>query len=261
MKLGLEGKRALVLGASKGLGAAIALALANEGAGVIGAARSVELVTALDGQVDKGLGGSIVGWRLDLADGASVTALSEALVAEGGVDIIINNSGGPAPGEASTVPLSAWNTAFEAMVGNIIALNQALLPAMTARGWGRIVTLTSSGVEAPIPRLAISNALRQALVGWSKTLASEVAASGITVNVVVQGRIHTDRVDELDAAAAKRQGIEIEAVRRASIGTIPAGRYGRPEELADVVAFLVSERASYVTGSRIRIDGGMIRSI
>jgi 3-oxoacyl-[acyl-carrier protein] reductase len=132
---------------------------------------------------------------------------------------------------------------------------------MHQRRWGRIITLTSSGVEAPLPRLAISNALRQSLLGWSKTLAAEVAADNITANIIVQGRIHTDRVDELDAANAKRMGKSVEDVRAQSMATIPAGRYGRPEELADVVAFLASERASYITGSIIRVDGGLIRSI
>lgn len=261
MKLGLENRRALVLGASKGLGAAIAVALANEGVEVHGAARSVDAVAALNGQIDPQNGGSIQPHRLDLADAASVNELAQAMLTMGGVDILINNSGGPAPGEARSVPMAIWQAGFESMVTSLITLTQQLLPSMVERRWGRIITLTSSGVESPIPRLAVSNGLRMALVGWSKTLASEVAADGVTVNVIVQGRIHTDRVDQLDEAAAKRSGTTLDEARNASLATIPAGRYGHPEELADVVTFLASERAGYVTGSRIRVDGGMIKSI
>ena len=253
MKLGLEGKRAVVLGASKGLGAAIAQALAAEGATVIGAARSVEAIEKL--------GNNISGVSLDLTAPASVQAFIDRILADGGADILINNSGGPAPGEASALPADDYTKAFNTMAAPLIAITQALLPGMRAKKWGRIITLTSSGVEAPLPRLALSNAIRQTLVGWSKTLAGEVAADNITANIIVQGRIHTTRVDELDAAAAKRLGKSVEDIKGQSISTIPAGRYGRPEELADVVTFIASERASYITGSLIRIDGGMIRSI
>ncbi len=261
MKLGLENRKALVLGASKGLGAAIAVALANEGAEVFGASRSVDQIKALNGSLEPGATGRITALSLDLTDKASRDALVQQVLAQGGVDILINNTGGPAPGEARSTGSEAWSSGFEAMVLSIIEITGALLPKMVERKWGRIVTLTSSGVESPIPRLAISNGLRQAVLGWSKTLASEVAADGITVNIIVTGRVHTDRVDQLDEAAAKRQNMSIEDVRKASLATIPAGRYGKPEELADVVAFLASERASYITGAKIRVDGGMIRSV
>jgi 3-oxoacyl-[acyl-carrier protein] reductase len=147
------------------------------------------------------------------------------------------------------------------MAAHLFHLTGLLLPGMRARGWGRVLTIASSGVEQPIPNLALSNGIRASVLGWSKTLAGEVAADGVTVNVVLPGRIHTDRVDQLDAVAAQRQGKSLVEVARASTATIPAGRYGRPEEFADTVAFLASGRASYITGAKIRVDGGMIRSL
>lgn len=261
MDLGLVGKRALVLGASRGLGAMIAQTLAAEGATVIAAARSTDVTENWIAGLPAGQRGRASATKLDLADIASVDALADKLIAEGGIDILIGNSGGPPPGEARDAKREDWLRHFEGMAANLFHLAQRLLPGMTERGFGRIVTIASSGVEQPIPRLALSNGIRAAVIGWSKTLASEVAGSGVTVNVVLPGRIHTERVDQLDDAAAARNGGTREAVAQASMAAIPAGRYGKPQEFADVVTFLASERASYMTGAKIRIDGGMIRGI
>jgi len=152
-------------------------------------------------------------------------------------------------------------TYFHSMVLQIINLTNRLLPGMKEQGWGRILTVASSGVIEPIGGLALSNTLRPALAGWSKTLATEVAGYGITSNLLLPGSIHTDRLDELDNAAAKRTGRSVEDIRRSSAKEIPAGRYGRVEEFAAVAAFLCSEPASYVTGSMVRCDGGAAHSL
>lgn len=249
MDLGLKGKTALVLGASRGLGAASATLLAAEGAQVIAASRS----GAAPAQGMEGL-------TLDLADAASVAALI-ARLGEQPVDILVNNCGGPAAGPAKGQSRAAWQAAFDTMAAPIFAITDAALPAMIAGGWGRVVTIGSSGVVQPIPNLALSNGVRGAVAGWSKTLADEVAPHGVTVNMVLPGRIATDRLAQLDGIRAEKTGASLDAVQQASRKTIPAGRYGTPEEFGAMVVFLCSQQAGYVTGSMIRVDGGMIRGL
>jgi 3-oxoacyl-[acyl-carrier protein] reductase len=260
MELGLRNKTALVMGASRGLGAAIARGLAEEGATVYAAARNTEAVETWARELEPGAG-TVIPLRLDLADIGSVNDGISQLIAAGGVDIIVNNSGGPPPAAAADAKRTDWLGHFETMAANIFHLTTSLLPGMREKRWGRIISIASSGVEQPIARLALSNGIRSALIGWSKTLAAEVAADGVTVNVLLPGRIHTQRVDELDAAAAGRSGKSVEEVAAESAAGIPAGRYGHPEEFAAVAVFLASEPASYVTGSKIRVDGGAIRSV
>jgi 3-oxoacyl-[acyl-carrier protein] reductase len=258
MDLGLKGKTALVLGGGGGLGRAIAISLAAEGAQVAVAGRRTETVNGTLAL----LAGKSLGLEWDLADlsviDAQVTRIENEL---GPVDILINNTGGPPPTTASGQDPAMWTKQFQSMVLSVISITDRVLPKMKARGWGRIITSTSAGVIAPIPNLAFSNTLRASLVGWSKTLAGEVAKHGITANIVAPGRIATDRIRVLDEAKAKREGRTVEEVAAESVATIPMGRLGKTEEYGDVVAFLASQRAGYVTGSIVRVDGGMIPSV
>ena len=262
MDLGLKGRRALVLGSSRGLGEAVARALAAEGARVIVAGRDANRLSAVAGEIGAA-GGEAGTMVIDLADRATVISALEALMSsgEGAIDILVNNSGGPPPGPIADTASDLWSRSFEAMANSLFYITSRLLPGMRQRRFGRVINIVSSGVVQPIPNLGLSNAVRAAIVGWAKTLAAEVAADGVTVNSVLPGRIHTQRVDELDAAAAKRSGKTVEEIAAASRASIPLGRYGEPREFADVVAFLASDRASYVTGSLIRVDGGMIRAV
>jgi 3-oxoacyl-[acyl-carrier protein] reductase len=259
---GISGKRALVLASSRGLGLGIAQAVAAEGAQVILCGRDRERLAAGVQAINMQGKGTAEAIPTDLTQPAQVDALNAAVEQKfGGVDILVNNVGGPPPKAITAVSIDEWRNQFEAMVLALLRISNHFLPGMRQRKWGRILTIASSGVVQPIPNLGISNALRSTLVGWSKTLATEVAADGVTVNVIAPGRIHTDRVDENDAGVAKRDNKSIEDVRRTSSAQIPAGRYGTVQEFAAVATFLLSMPASYVTGSIVRVDGGYIRSV
>ncbi len=261
MELGIRGRTALVLGGGGGLGGAIANALAVEGVKIAVADIDAGAVKRSVDQIEAH-GGEALGLVWDLSDltvvDKNVSAIEGRLAP---VDVLVNITGGPPPTPAAGQDPNLWSKHFAAMVLSVIAITDRVLPNMKARAWGRIITSASSGVVAPIPNLGLSNSLRLSLVGWSKTLAREVARDGITANIILPGRIATERIRFLDEAKAKREGRPIDAVTAESTGSIPIGRYGKPEEYADAVAFLASDRASYITGSVMRVDGGLIASI
>jgi len=261
MDLGIKGKVALVLASSRGLGQAMAVSLAREGVKVAvtgrsldGLQKSVELIQAA--------GGTALALNWDLSDASVIDALVTRVEKElGPIDILINNTGGPPPTPAAGQDPALWQKSFNDMVLSLIAITDRVLPGMRQRKWGRIITSTTSGAIAPIKNLAISNTLRAALLAWSKTLATEVAADGVTVNIIMPGRVATDRLRQLDEAKAKRDGANYEDVVKQMIKQIPVGRYGDPKEYGDTAAFLASQNASFITGSVIRVDGGQIQAI
>ena len=262
MDLGLNDKRALVLASSGGLGLGIATALCREGAHVLLSGRSADKLETVAAELTATGPGKADFEVVDLTDASSAATLYDAANEKlGGVDIVINNTGGPPPGGVEAQQTDTWRHQFDTMVVRIIEVTNLCLPGMRERGWGRVLTVASSGIIQPIPNLSISNTIRSALVGWNKSLSNEVAGDGITVNILAPGRVATARTRQLDEAAAARQGKSVEEIQTASEATIPAGRYGRVEEFAAVAAFLVSNPASYVTGSTIRCDGGSIRSV
>jgi len=248
--LGIDGRVALVMGASKGIGRGIAQALAREGARVAMASRSRERIEATAAEVE----GETVALVADSTDLERMSALPGA-VADllGPVEILVVNTGGPPLGAALDNPREEWEQAYRELVLSPRALVEASLPAMRERGFGRITNVASSSVREPIPHLTLSNVHRMAAVGFLKTLAGEVAADGITVNTIATGRFATDRL-------AATWGSWEEMERGAAEG-VPAGRLGQPEEFGDLVAFLSSERAAFLTGAVIPLDGGMMRSL
>lgn len=256
MDFGIAGRTALVLGSTGGLGNAAAQRLAEENVNVVVTGRRGELARSVASQWP----GS-VGLEVDLtAPDAVEHLMTQVQDAVGSVDILVLNSGGPPPAQAGDVTAAQLATAIQSLLVRQFELVQAVLPGMRERRWGRIVGIGSSGIQAPLPNLALSNTGRAALAAYLKTLAAETAADGVTVNMVLPGRIATDRVASLDQAAGDRQGISSEEAARKSAATIPAGRYGKPDEFGAAVAFLASEPAGYITGVQLRVDGGLVRS-
>jgi len=249
VELGISGKTALVMGASRGIGRGIAAVLAREGAGVAMASRSRERLERAAEEIE----GETAPFEADSGDLERLAALpAEVAAALGPVEILVTNTGGPPPGGALDNPVEEWEAAYRSLVLGPRVLIQAVVPGMRERGWGRIVNVGSSSTREPIPGLALSNSHRMAAVGLFKTLSREVAGDGITVNTVATGQIRTDRLTEL-------RGSE-ERVEERARNEVPAGRLGTPEEYGDLVAFLCSQRAAYLTGAVIPLDGGLLRS-
>jgi 3-oxoacyl-[acyl-carrier protein] reductase len=258
MDLGLTGKVAMVAGASRGLGFAAAEALAREGARVSIASRDEGAIREAAARI----GGDVLATPVDVRSAGAIDRWAAATRERyGGIDLLLTNSGGPPAGAVMSFDDAAWQDAAELLLFSALRMVRAAVPSMQARGGGAILMSTSSSVKEPIPNLGLSTVLRAAVSALSKTLALELAASGIRVNQIVPGRIDTDRVRQLDEMTGKRLGISAADAKGRSAANIPIGRYGEPPEFGRVAAFLLSDAARYITGATVQVDGGLIRSV
>jgi 3-oxoacyl-[acyl-carrier protein] reductase len=256
MDFGLKGKRAIVMAASRGLGYASALGLAREGCHLVICSRDQARIDAAADTIRQATGAKVKTVAADVSSASEAKRLVDIAVSEyGGLEIVVHNAGGPPAGETLAMTEEQWQKAFEQNLLSFTRIVGAAAPEMRKAGYGRVVTIASSSIKQPIPNLALSNALRAGVWGIAKTLSRELAPQGILVNVIAPGRIDTERIAELDQINAQKNGKSIEDVRKASVASIPLGRLGRPEELANLVVFLASAAGSYITGQAITVDG------
>jgi 3-oxoacyl-[acyl-carrier protein] reductase len=262
MDLGLRGKVALVAAASQGLGRAVAEELAAEGAASVLCARGEETLNATCVAIRQQTGADVLGVAGDLSVSEDIERIvSEGMKRFGRIDILITNSGGPPTGKFETLSRENWEEATNGLLTSVLDLTRLVLPGMKERRWGRILNITSIAAKQPVENLMLSNSIRAAVTGFAKTLSSEVAEYGVTVNNIMPGYTATERVEELAQTLAEREGVEAAVIRSRWESEIPMKRLGAPKEFAALAAFLVSDRASYITGSSIAVDGGWIRSI
>ncbi|GAB4272580.1 MAG: SDR family oxidoreductase [Candidatus Promineifilaceae bacterium] len=262
MDLGLSGKVIMVAAASKGLGFGIAQAVAQEGARVAIASRTASDIESAAARLRQETGSDVRGYVFDAKDGASIQRWADAVTADfGGVDGLVVNAGGPPAGGFDNFGDADWQAAFELTLLSSVRMIRAVLPSMRARGGGSILTVTSSSVKEPIDILLLSNVMRSGVVSLVKSLSRELAGEKIRVNNLVPGRIDTDRVRWLDTAVAQQKGVDPVEVKAVNEAQIPLGRYGTIEEFGAAGAFLLSEKASYITGETLIVDGGTMKTV
>jgi 3-oxoacyl-[acyl-carrier protein] reductase len=262
MDLGLKGKVALVAGASQGMGRAAAFGFAREGAKVAICARGEAALNEAAQTIRQQTGSDVLALAADMAKVEDITKfVSFAAEKLGRVDIIVNNAGGPPPGEFMGFTDEDWLKAFNLSFMSTMRMTREAVPHMRKVGGGRVINITSYSVKEPIAGLVLSNAVRSGVIGLAKTLSRELARDNILINNVCPGRIDTERAQKLNKARADRLKRPIEEINREMAAEVPLGRYGSAEEAADLIVFLGSERASYITGTTIQIDGGLVRGI
>ncbi|MBA2633084.1 MAG: SDR family oxidoreductase [Chloroflexi bacterium] len=261
MDLGIRGRTAVVGGATSGLGRASAEALAAEGCDLLIWSRDDSRLAETADELRLAHGVKVAHLAADALTPEAAAMVADAATGFGEIDIVVLNAGGPPTVDPTATDRESWQRAFQLLAATPIEVATRLLPGMRERRWGRIVAILSSGVRQPIGELVYSNGGRSALAAWLKTTARAIAVEGVTLNGVMPGRLATPRIHELDSGRAEREGRSEDDVRAMHIGTIPAGRYGRPEELGTLVAFLASERASYITGQMVAVDGGLIAGL